>query len=54
MQRYRIHVGLAVPTHRARPLLTTILTAGGRLLEESEGRWRVADPEGKLVLVSEA
>ncbi|WP_421735609.1 VOC family protein [Cellulomonas sp.] len=54
-QRNRIHVELAVPTDLAQTRLATTLAAGGRLLDESEGRWRVADPEGnELVIVSGA
>ncbi|NUU19089.1 VOC family protein [Cellulomonas humilata] len=52
-QRNRIHVELAVPSDLARTRLATTLAAGGRLLDESAGRWRVADPEGnELVIVS--
>ncbi len=29
------------------------LAAGGRLLDESENRWRVADPEGNEMAVNE-
>ena len=51
-QRNRIHVELAVPSDLAQARLATTLAAGGRLLDESEGRWRVADPEGnELVIV---
>jgi hypothetical protein len=51
-QRNRIHLELAVPSDLARTRLATALATGGRLLEESEGRWRVADPEGnELVIV---
>ena len=33
----------------------TTVAAGGRLLDESEDRWRVADPEGnEMVIVSGA
>jgi hypothetical protein len=54
-QRNRIHVELAVPSELAQPRLATALAAGGRLLEESADRWRVADPEGnELVIVSGA
>lgn len=54
-QRNRIHVELAVPADLAQTHLATALGAGGRLLDESEGRWRVADPEGnELVIVSGA
>ena len=53
-QRNRIHVELAVPSDLAPARLATTVAAGGRLLDESEGRWRVADPEGnELVIVSE-
>ena len=52
-QRNRIHVELAVPSDLAQTRLATIVAAGGRLLDESEVRWRVADPEGnELVIVS--
>jgi hypothetical protein len=54
-QRNRIHVELAVPSDVARARLAATLEAGGRLLDESEHRWRVADPEGnELVIVSGA
>jgi len=34
--------------------LATTVAAGGRLLDESEDHWRVADPEGnEMVIVSE-
>jgi hypothetical protein len=51
-QRNRIHVELAVPSDLARTRLATTVAAGGRLLDESQDRWRVADPEGnELVIV---
>jgi hypothetical protein len=54
-QRNRIHFELAVPADQARTRLATTVAAGGRLLDESEGRWRVADPEGnEMVIVSGA
>jgi glyoxalase superfamily protein len=54
-QRNRIHFELAVPSDLARTRLATAVAAGGRLVDESRGRWRVADPEGnELVIVSEA
>ncbi len=54
-QRNRIHVELAVPADLAQTRVATTVAAGGRLLDESEGRWRVADPEGNdLVIVSGA
>jgi hypothetical protein len=52
-QRNRIHFELAVPSDLARTRLATTVAAGGRLLDESADRWRVADPEGnEMVLVS--
>ena len=54
-QRNRFHLELAVPSDLAQTRLATTLAAGGRLLEESETRWRVADPEGnELVIVGGA
>jgi hypothetical protein len=54
-QRNRIHFELAVPSDVAHTRLAATIAAGGRLLDESEGRWRVADPEGnELVIVSGA
>ena len=54
-QRNRIHVELAVPSDLARTRLTTAVAAGGRLLDESGDRRRVADPEGnEMVIVSGA
>ena len=52
-QRNRIHFELAVPSDLAATRLATTVAAGGRLLDESEDRWRVADPEGnELVIVT--
>lgn len=54
-QRNRLHVELAVPSDLAQTRLAAILAAGGRLLDESEDRWRIADPEGnELAIVREA
>jgi hypothetical protein len=54
-QRNRIHVELAVPSDLVQTRLDSIVAAGGRLLDESENRCRVADPEGnELVIVSGA
>ncbi|GAA1868703.1 hypothetical protein GCM10009687_40520 [Asanoa iriomotensis] len=51
-QRNRIHFELAVPSDIAQARLATTIAAGGRLLDESDDRWRVADPEGnELVIV---
>lgn len=50
-QRGRIHVELAVPADQVQQRLGTTLAAGGRLLEESQDRWRVADPEGNELVV---
>ena len=52
-QRNRIHIELEVPSDLAQTRLATTVAAGGRLLDESEHRWRVADPEGnEMVIVS--
>ncbi len=52
-QRNRIHVELAVPVDLASARLAAAVAAGGRLLDESADRWRVADPEGnELVIVA--
>ena len=52
-QRNRLHIELAVVSETAPTRLATILAAGGQLLNESENRWRIADPEGnELVIVS--
>ena len=54
-QRNRIHFELAVPSDLAQARLATTVAAGGRLLDEAEDRWRVADPEGnEMVIVSGA
>lgn len=54
-QRNRIHVELAVPLDVARARVALVLAARGHLLDEAEGRWRIADPEGnELVIVSGA
>jgi hypothetical protein len=50
-QRNRIHVELAVPSDLAQTRLATTVAAGGRLLDESEDRWRIADPEGNEVVI---
>jgi hypothetical protein len=50
-QRNRLHVELAVPSDVAQSRLATAVAAGGRLLDGSEGRWRVADPEGNEVVI---
>ena len=54
-QRNRIHFQLAVPSDLAQTRLATIVAAGGRILDESDDRWLVADPEGnEIVIVSGA
>ena len=50
-QRNRIHFELAVPSDLAQTRLATTVAAGGRLLDESEDRWRIADPEGNEVVI---
>jgi hypothetical protein len=53
-QRNRIHVELAVPSDLAQERLAVAVAAGGQLDDESDDRWRVADPEGnELVIVAE-
>ncbi|GAA1751371.1 VOC family protein [Luedemannella helvata] len=51
-QRNRIHVELAVPSDIARERLATAVAAGGRLLDESADRWRIADPEGNEIVIA--
>ncbi|GHJ43189.1 hypothetical protein Cs7R123_05310 [Catellatospora sp. TT07R-123] len=52
-QRNRIHFELAVPSDLAQTRVAATVAAGGRLVGEAEGRWRVADPEGnEIVIVS--
>lgn len=54
-QRNRASIELEVPLDIATSRLDTALGAGGQLLEESDGRSRLADPEGnELVIVSTA
>ncbi|WP_193103557.1 VOC family protein [Brachybacterium sp. FME24] len=54
-QRNRASIELEVPFDVAPSRLDTALGAGGRLMEGSDGRWRVADPEGnELVIVGTA
>ncbi|PKH41849.1 hypothetical protein SAMN05192575_106169 [Nocardioides alpinus] len=50
-QRNRIHVELAVPSDLARTRVDEAVAAGGRVLDESGGRWRIADPEGNEIVV---
>jgi glyoxalase superfamily protein len=50
-QRNRIHFELAVPSDLAQTRLATTVAAGGRLLDKSEHRWRVADPEGNEMVI---
>ena len=50
-QRNRIHFELAVPPEFAQMRLATTVAAGGQLLDESENRWRVADPEGNEMVI---
>ena len=50
-QHNRIHFELAVPADRVHERLDTMIASGGRLLDESEDRWRVADPEGNELVI---
>ena len=40
------------PGHLARTRLAATVAAGGRLLDESADRWRVADPEGNEMVIA--
>ncbi|MEV6847638.1 VOC family protein [Actinoplanes sp. NPDC051411] len=51
-QRNRLHFELAVPSDLARTRLASAVAAGGRLLDELEGRWRLADPEGNEIVIA--
>ncbi|WP_405058730.1 hypothetical protein OG474_39200 [Kribbella sp. NBC_01505] len=51
-QRNRIHLELAVPADLAQSRLARITAAGGRLLDESDHHWRIADPEGNELLLT--
>lgn len=54
-QRNRIHFELAVPSDLAQTHVAAAVAAGGRLIDASEDRRRVADPEGnELVIVGGA
>jgi len=54
-QPNRIHFELAVPSDLARARVAAAVAAGGRLLDESRDRRRIADPEGnEMVTVSGA
>ncbi|MDC7120419.1 hypothetical protein OMK64_02595 [Cellulomonas fimi] len=50
-QRNRVHVELAVPADVVPEHVATAVAAGGRVLGESPGRVRVADPEGNELVV---
>lgn len=51
-QRNRIHFELAVPEDAAETRLATVIAAGGRLLDGSESRRLVADPEGNELVMA--
>lgn len=53
-QRNRIHLELALPAELAQARLGAVVAAGGRLLDEGQGRWLVADPEGNELLIDHA
>lgn len=50
-QRNRMYVELTVPSDAAEHRFTTALSAGGRVVDTADGRWRVADPEGNELLI---
>lgn len=52
-QRNRIHLEVDVPWDFAQTRLAAAVAAGGRVVEEIDNRWTVADPEGnEFVLVA--
>jgi hypothetical protein len=52
-QRNRIHVELAVPADLAPARVAAAVAAGGRVLDETGDRARIADPEdNELVVVA--
>lgn len=51
-QRNRIHFELAMPADVAPARVATIVEAGGSLLDESDGRWLIADPEGNELVIT--
>lgn len=54
-QRNRIHLELAVPSDHAQARVGAAVAVGGRVLDESGDRRRIADPEGnELVIVNGA
>jgi hypothetical protein len=53
-QRNRIHLELAVPSDLAQERVAATVAAGGRLLDESEDRWLVADPESNVLVIVSA
>ncbi len=55
LQRNRLHVELEVPADLAVARVAAAVEAGGRLLDQSPGRWLLADPESnELVVVAGA
>lgn len=50
-QRNRVHVELAVPADAAPGRVAAAVAAGARLVDTSEGRWWLADPEGNELVV---
>ena len=50
-QRNRSHFELAVPADVAQSRVAAAVGAGGRVVDESAGRWRVADPEGNELVI---
>jgi Glyoxalase-like domain len=51
-QRNRIHVELLLPADHLRARVDVAVAAGGRVLEEQPGRYRLADPEGNELVLS--
>jgi hypothetical protein len=44
-QRNRIHLELLLPADQLRARADTAVAAGGRILDQSPDRYRIADPE---------
>ncbi|WP_246614888.1 VOC family protein [Paractinoplanes bogorensis] len=52
-QRNRIHLELTVPTTQAQSRVAKAIAANGHLLDQSESRWHLADPEGNELVITE-
>ncbi|MEV6281962.1 VOC family protein [Kribbella sp. NPDC051770] len=50
-QSNRMYFELAVPADVAEARLANMIAAGGRLIGQEDGRWRVADPEDNVLVI---